>query len=120
MKMYSYDIGKLRQLLDSIIKENLSEDTWSWLQEKAAAVRIGNIAQLNGSFAAMPRKTGKKTISISNQQQRELRDIRTGLTINNWTIDRLCRVWLLLQVNDQDEKVYQTHKIGRASCRERV
>jgi hypothetical protein len=109
MKMYSYDIGKIKDLFDSIIKENLNNETWSWLQEKTAAISAGNIAQLNLAFAAMPRKTGKKTITLSNQQQQKMQEIRTGLTINNWTIDRLCRVWLLLHVNDQDEKAYQTH-----------
>lgn len=109
MKMYSYDIGKLRQLLDAIIQANVNNETWAWLQEKAAAARAGNTGQLNLAFAAMPRKTGKKSISIFNQQEQALREIRTGLAINHWSVDRLCRVWLLLQVNDQDEKAYQTH-----------
>jgi hypothetical protein len=109
MKMYSYDIDRLRQVLDGIIRENLSQETWGWLQEKASSIREGNVGQLNLAFAAMPRKTGKKTISISSITENNLREIRTGLTINNWTIDRLCRVWLLLQVDHQDEKAYQTH-----------
>jgi hypothetical protein len=109
MKQYSYDKEKLKPLLDAIVRENLDDETWRWLQEKAASAREGNIAQLNLAFAAMPRKTGKKTISISDAQAKQLGEIRSGLTINNWTTDRLCRVWLLLQVNDQDEKLYQTH-----------
>jgi hypothetical protein len=109
MKMYSYDIDRLRQALDSIIRENVNQDTWAWLQEKASLIREGNVGQLNLAFAAMPRKTGKKTVSIPSIIEKNLREIRTGLTINNWTIDRLCRVWLLLQVDHQDEKAYQTH-----------
>ncbi len=109
MKMYSYDIDRLRQALDSIIRENVNQDTWAWLQEKALLIREGNVGQLNLAFAAMPRKTGKKTVSIPSIIEKNLREIRTGLTINNWTIDRLCRVWLLLQVDHQDEKAYQTH-----------
>ncbi len=107
--MYTYDIARLKQLLDTIIRQNTGDDTWTWLQEKASAIHAGNIAQLNLAFAAMPRKTGKKVITLSSQQQKSLEEIRPGLAINNWTLDRLCRVWLLLLVNDQDEKAYQTH-----------
>lgn len=107
--MYTYDIDQLKQLLESLIRENVSDDTWSWLLEKAASIRAGNIAQLNLAFAAMPRKTGKKIITTDAQQEQRLQQIRSGLSINTWTIDRLCRVWLLLQVSHQDEKVYQTH-----------
>lgn len=109
MKNFSYDIKRLKQLLGTIIQENLAAESWSWLQEKAAAVQSGDISQLNLAFAAMPRKTGKKSISLSALQQQRVNELRTGLTINNWTVDRLCRVWLLLHVNHQDEKAYQTH-----------
>jgi hypothetical protein len=54
----------------------------------------------------MPRRTGKKTLTISPEEEKELGTLRKGLTIGGWTTDRLSRVWLLMQLNPQDKQKY--------------
>src|SRR5699024_10399405 len=58
------------------------------------------------AFAAMPRRTGKTIIKITEEENNKLQQARSGLFIKNWTVDRLARVWLLMQVDPFDEEKY--------------
>jgi hypothetical protein len=70
--------------MEHLIRERLPAATWEWLQEQAALVREEKgAAVLNRSFALIPRKTGV-----------------------GGAIDRICRIWLLMQVDPADQSVY--------------
>ncbi|RYD89476.1 MAG: hypothetical protein EOP50_17475, partial [Sphingobacteriales bacterium] len=101
--MYIYHLPELRAALDTLIQQNVDAATWSWLREAAA---IQNTAALNATFARIPRKTGKHIIQISEAQQQELAAIRPHFSVDGWSIDRLCRVWLFLQLDTTDEEAY--------------
>jgi hypothetical protein len=58
------------------------------------------------AFAATPRKTGRLPISLSETEIRGIHEICPHLMIQRWTIDRLCRVWLLMHLDPTDENVY--------------
>ena len=89
-----------------VIRANVSPDTWTWLQQFKKLPN--NYSALNTAFMIIPRKTGKSAIAINDLQF----DLSIEVAINpfkNWTIDRLCRVWLLLQWDNTDkDKYYQT------------
>jgi len=80
--------------MGGIIKDNVSSDAWLWLQQFKKLPN--DYSALNTAFMIIPRKTGKSAVTIND-------------SFKNWTIDRLCRVWLLLQWDTTDkDKYYQT------------
>ncbi len=97
----------MESLLAEIIKQNVNEEAWIWLEQRAAQLeQNGNAGTLNTTFAAIPRKTGKKIIDISKEQEQAIGRQREGFIICDWTIDRLTRVWLLLKLNSSDKNNY--------------
>ena len=101
---FTYDVQTLQKLLASIIQRHVSPDSWDWMNERKTAA-IGSSA-FNTAFAAMPRKTGKGLIQLTEEEIKQLQTLRPGLTINNWSIDRFARVWLLLHIDPSDEEKY--------------
>ncbi len=102
--MYPYNVQKLVSLLTEIIKVHVDELALNWLLQQPALTE--NVAKLNASFAAMPRKTGKAIIHLTPEQEHAVQTIRPHFIINGWSIDRLCRVWLLLHINSSDKDKY--------------
>jgi hypothetical protein len=96
----------IEHLLAEIIKQNSSGDQWNWLQEKSSPPKNATATQLNIAFTAVPRKTGKKIIEVTLDQERHIKTLLPGFSIHEWTIDRLCRVWLLAQLNADQKDSY--------------
>lgn len=105
--LFTYDVNALRSKLGQCIQRNLSSDTWSWLNEKASLITSNESPQhFMLAFAAVPRKTGKQPIALADVEALEIQHIRSGLFIKNWSVDRLCRVWLLLHLDASDQERY--------------
>lgn len=103
---FAYDQPRMVQVLRKIIAQQLASEPQNWLQEKAAALVQPSGNALAVGFAAMPRKVGKALVQITPAQADELTAIRSGFLLHHWTIDRLCRVWLLLHVDAADKDLY--------------
>lgn len=99
------DIKNLPELFQKIIKRNLSNDAWDWLQKKIDLIKTGERSmQLNLSFSMLPRQTGRDVIELTNDETAEFK--LSGMELNDWTIDKLCRVWLLMQIPEGDKENY--------------
>ncbi|TWR28877.1 hypothetical protein FPZ43_11440 [Mucilaginibacter pallidiroseus] len=88
-------------LLSQILKANIPHDAYIWLNNDKN-VRAD---AFDTAFASMPRKTGRRNLTLSADQLNDLRVLRNGLSLNNWTADRLGRVQLLMRfclANDKD------------------
>lgn len=97
----------IQSLVSTIISRHVQPDAFAWLQEKSGAVRNeNNTAQLNIAFAAVPRKTGRNSFELTANEQEQLESMYKGFSINQWAADRVCRLWLLLQINDNDKQTY--------------
>lgn len=106
-EIFLYDVEELTRLISSIIKQNIDIDKYSWLEEKAGLIKSENhVAQLHLSFAAIPRKTGKKIININADQKKPIDSILPGFFIDDWPLDRLCRIWMLMHVNAVEKNNY--------------
>ncbi len=103
---FSYDAAAMNTALQTLLGTLLSADSWLWLKEKGAAVNTPGSNALAVAFAVMPRKTGKAPIAITAEERKELARIRPLFSIAGWTADRLARVWLLLQLDAQDQEQY--------------
>jgi hypothetical protein len=93
--------------LGDIAKNNLDEAVWQWLEAIAETVRIEKTASaLNLAFALVPRKTGVQELRGLPASGKSFVPEPGAIRIGGWTIDRLCRVWLLMQVDRTDKAVY--------------
>ena len=105
--MYAYDFDGLNTSLKNILRENLTPDAWAWLEQAGKSVGSnGDISKFNIAFVAAPRRTGKNVIRMTASLEKELQSRRKGLNLNGWTVDRLARVWLLMQLDPRDKEKY--------------
>ncbi|GAA4343607.1 EboA domain-containing protein [Flaviaesturariibacter amylovorans] len=111
---YPFDRDRLSALLAALIQQQAPAGAWNWLDVEAAT---GNAPRFYGAFAQMPRKTGKSVIAISTDDAETLNALVPHFTIGGWTLDRLARVWLLLQLDASDRERYlrQVEQLFRAA-----
>ena len=57
-------------------------------------------------FTAMPRFVKKQLVEVPADMAFALQQIRPGFTVSGWTLDRLARVWWLLQLPADDQTAY--------------
>ena len=105
--MLAYDFEALDDFLRRILQGYVSPETQQWLEEIATATKKGEVARFNMGFVAMPRKTGRKEIQLSAEDHEALQGLRKGLDVRGWTIDRLARVWLLMQLDPKNKEKYR-------------
>lgn len=100
--MKESDVAMADKLLLDIIKTNLSGEALNWLEAwEATPDQINGIGK---TFVMVPRKTGKAIIQLSAAQSTALKEAELAY-LAQWSIDRLCRVWLLgnLPATGQDK-----------------
>ncbi|GAB3223938.1 EboA domain-containing protein [Spirosoma arcticum] len=57
-------------------------------------------------FTAMPRFVGKRSVDVPADILFAFQRIRPGFSVEGWTMDRLARVWWLLQLPADDQTTY--------------
>ncbi|AUD07602.1 EboA domain-containing protein [Spirosoma pollinicola] len=84
-----------------------SEKAVNYLRQQADAFADNQpVALFYRVFTAMPRFVGKQLIEVPADIQFALQRVRPGFSVDGWTLDRLSRVWWLLQLPADDEAVY--------------
>ncbi|MEX6689637.1 EboA domain-containing protein [Danxiaibacter flavus] len=101
--MFNYSWEQLTKTIAEVVSQNVSGEIWNWLHENTNQANTG---RFNRTFAAIPSKTGKASVSITNDQQKQIASLLPGFTIEGWPVDRLCRVWLLMQLDATDQQKY--------------
>ena len=108
--MFLTDINGLKglsELFSQIIKRNISGDALVWLQSKVTLVKSEEKAmQLNLTFSHIPKQTGKNNLQVEPQESQQIQTLLPGFSLDEWSTDRLCRVWLLMQVDAGDKETY--------------
>ncbi|MEJ5963589.1 EboA domain-containing protein [Pedobacter immunditicola] len=103
----SGDKKEIEDLLLVIIKRNLKADAFLWLESKLDAVNTeSNSFQLRLLFAQIPRFTGKQMVSLEAAELAVITSFLRGYNLQGWTLERLCRVWILMQLPQQDKISY--------------
>lgn len=99
--------NSFKEIIPAIILQNITPQAYKWLQEKAFLVREENgSTQLNLAFAAVSRKTGRQLIKLTDDEKNIIEEVHKGFSIDDWTTDKLCRVWLLTQTNATEKNDY--------------
>lgn len=101
------DLKKLSAVFLQILKRNLNIAAMEWLQHKVNLMIIEDKSvQLNLCFSHLPRITSKETIVLLDQEEQQITALMPGLIINNWTSDKLSRVWMLMQLPADKKETY--------------
>ena len=97
----------LKEFLSTILKEHIAVDSYNWLQERILLISADNDAvKLQVCFAAVSRKIEKKIVHLNPDQQQQLAKLLPGLFIEGWTLHRLSRLYILLNLNKDDKGKY--------------
>lgn len=100
-------LKKLNNIFLQILQRNLSAEAIEWLLNKTALiVAEDKSVQLHLCFSHLPRIASKKTIEILDQESQQITELLPGFTISNWTLDKLSRVWLLMQLPSDNRETY--------------
>jgi hypothetical protein len=95
--MFNYNAEAVKAIFKTIVQATIAPDVFIWLEEKRA---------LNTAFVLLPRKTGKSVINITKEQAEQLAVILPGFSVDGWSIDRLSRAYLLLNLDVADKDEY--------------
>lgn len=105
--MYKYDFNRLSQLFFSLIQEHVNETTLDWLEEKSEAVKgRDSFSKLPVAFSLIARKVKKDPLQVDEQTAKDIEDVIPNLSVSHWSVRRLVRVWLVMQVNPTNQKQY--------------
>lgn len=100
-------LKELKGLLLSTIQRHVEAGTYQWLEEKANLIFSEKTStSLRTIFSLIPRKTGRTIINLAETELKQFESSGDGLSFKNWTIDRLCRLWLLMQLNATEKDDY--------------
>lgn len=96
-------IRLLRQRLEEILTEQLPENGRQWLFSR---VDRSSTSALLMAFVAAPRFTGKQPVSLSAERRQELAELRPGFRLLAWPLDRVTRLYLLLQLPLENREAF--------------
>lgn len=101
------DLKKLDAIFLQVLKRNLSTEAMDWLQHKIALiVAEDKSVQLHLCFSHLPRIATKKEITVLAEETQQIGQLLPGYAIDSWTLDKLSRVWLLMQLPADNRETY--------------
>jgi hypothetical protein len=89
-------------VLWEIISRNTSEAESEWLLQKGGTSPI----EIMTAFVSSPRFLSKKIVNVEVEEEKALDESLPGFSVNGWSLVRLSRVWLLLQLYKADETTF--------------
>jgi hypothetical protein len=101
-------ISQMSQTLFYLIEQQAnSEKAVTYLRQQTDAFQAEpKNATFYRVFTALPRFVGKQPIEVPADMAFALERVRPGFTVTGWTLDRLARVWWLLQLPVDDQTAY--------------
>lgn len=94
-------------LLDLIQRQPNAEKAVTYLTEQASAYhKTPTQAIFYRVFTAIPRFVGKQPVTVPPATADQIQTLRNGFTLQGWSLDRLARVWWLLQLSPDDQSAY--------------
>jgi hypothetical protein len=87
----------IKSIIKEILQANTTAEVFAWLEEERS---------LNSTFAMLPRKTGKAVINITPEQSQQIQQAVPGFSVDGWTVDRLGRAYLLMNLDSADQSQY--------------
>ncbi len=102
--MLNTDREKISEILEELVTTNSSAEFCGWLKQTLQKSSVS--PALNQLFTSLPRKTGKKPITVTSDQASKLNALYPGFSVSGYTIDRLARVFLLIKIDHAKPETY--------------
>jgi len=100
--------NELEPLFKTIARQSIPAVAYDWLQTKMQQIhKETSLKTLNSTFVLLPRKTGHGPLTITIVQLNAIANKIPGFAINDWTADRLCRCWLLMNIKVNEPAIYE-------------
>lgn len=101
-------ISQMSQTLFYLIEQQADSDkAVTYLRQQTDAFQADpKTATFYRVFTALPRFVGKLPIDVPADMAFALERVRPGFMVTDWTLDRLARVWWLLQLPVDDKTTY--------------
>ncbi|TCK84862.1 EboA domain-containing protein [Albibacterium bauzanense] len=105
--MFNYNFNILNNLFHSIIQSSVDPETLIWLQEKADLAN-GNepFSKFIIAFSIVSRKVPKEEVKLSDKDADTINGVIPHFSISKWSLKKVCRVWLIMQIDSSDEASY--------------
>ncbi|MGV8878515.1 MAG: EboA domain-containing protein [Sphingobacteriaceae bacterium] len=104
--MYTFPQHQFVDYLASILRRTLTADAFNWLNEYGGFTAAGDKVKFYMAFTAIPRKTGKYIAKITITEGDQISVLRPNYQLKDFPVDRLARVWLLLQWPAENRENY--------------
>lgn len=104
--MYNFPQHQLVDYLAAILQRTVTADAFNWLNEYGGFTAAGDKAKFYMAFTAIPRKTGKHIVEITETESDQISALRPNFQVTGFPADRLARVWLLLQWPAENKENY--------------
>lgn len=102
-----YSIEDLKKSIFKIIIKNCSADVVDWLKEiEKLANDETAYSKFTMAFSLVSRKVPKVDINLSNDEIQHFREKFNHFILSDWDLQKLCRVWLILQLDSKDKEKY--------------
>ncbi len=106
--VYRMNIASMSQTLFYLIEQQpVSQKAVDYLRQQVALyhqhLQTGAFYRV---FTAMPRFVGKSPVHLPADIEFALRRLRPGFSVAGWPLDRVARVWWLLQFPADDQTTY--------------
>src|SRR5690606_26093528 len=114
--MFNYNFNILNILFFSIIQSSVDSETLAWLQEKADLANGDEpFSKFIIAFSIVSRKVPKVGVEVSDKDAAAINEVIPHFSISNWSLKKLCRVWLIMQI-DASEQASYIRKIDELVC----
>jgi hypothetical protein len=90
-------MAAIKSIIKEILQANTTPDVFAWLEEERP---------LNSAFVMLPRKTGKAVINVTPEQSQTIAQAIPGFSVDGWSIDRLGRAYLLINLDSSGKESY--------------
>ncbi|MET3113381.1 hypothetical protein AAKU52_001104 [Pedobacter sp. CG_S7] len=101
------EIQALDQLFFRMIARNLNKEALLWLESKINLIKSEeNSSQLSLTFAQISRFAAKEVLELQAEESAQINALLPGYALKDWSIERLCRVWILMQIPYQNKDNY--------------
>ncbi len=105
--MFNYNFNILNNLFFSIIQSSVDSETLAWLQEKADLANGDEpFSKFIIAFSIVSRKVPKVGVEVSDKDAAAINEVIPHFSISNWSLKKLCRVWLIMQIDASDQASY--------------
>ena len=106
---FQTDIPAFKTLLLDILREQIDEKSFSWLQQKTESFEKDFSGSRNAflmAFSGAPRFVPKGLLQISDSAFQKSQELRSGINLKFWTEDQATRTIFLLTIPHEDKTSY--------------